>query len=161
MATKFRQITKFPKVNYGNYSKRIIIPPLGKPPAHFDLARKGVTDIAWGIHGYTLDRFPLEYCSMLPFYSNSAKAASVALWRTYEKYFAKFKAYTDVKLLGLDVHGPAMIFTTKKKIRSVADMKNIKKSGLATASFQKLVRIWVWSRFSHPPPRLMRFFPKA
>jgi TRAP-type C4-dicarboxylate transport system substrate-binding protein len=103
-----------------------IIPPLGKPPAHFDLARKGVTDIAWGVHGYTIDRFPLEYGSMLPFYSNSAKAASVALWRTYEKYFAKFKAYADVKLLGLDVHGPAMIFTTKKKIRSVADMKNLK-----------------------------------
>ena len=126
MATKFRQITKLSEVNYGNYSKRIIIPPLGKPPAHFDLARKGVTDIAWGVHGYTIDRFPLEYGSMLPFYSNSAKAASVALWRTYEKYFAKFKAYADVKLLGLDVHGPAMIFTTKKKIRSVADMKNLK-----------------------------------
>ncbi len=56
MATKFRQITKFPKVNYGNYSKRIIIPPLGKPPAHLE---NGWVERAnkLGVNG----RVPLNY----------------------------------------------------------------------------------------------------
>jgi TRAP-type C4-dicarboxylate transport system substrate-binding protein len=106
--------------------KVLLTPPLGKPPAHYDLVKSGVTDIAWGVHGYNIDRFPLEYGLMLPFYAKTATASSIAMWRTNEKFFAKANEYAGVKLLGLDVHGPAMVFTTKARIRSVADMKNLK-----------------------------------
>ncbi|MBT3917404.1 MAG: TRAP transporter substrate-binding protein [Rhodospirillaceae bacterium] len=103
-----------------------LTPPLGKPPAHYDLVKSGVADIAWGVHGYNIDRFTLEYGMMLPFYAKTATASSIAFWRTNEKFFAKAKEYAGVKLMGLDVHGPAMVFTTKKRIRTLADMKNLK-----------------------------------
>lgn len=103
-----------------------LTPPLGKPPAHFDLVKSGAADIAWGVHGYTIDRFQLEYGIMLPFYAKSATAASVAFWRTHKKFFAQAKEHAGVKLLGLDAHGPAMVFTTKQRIRSLGDMKNLK-----------------------------------
>lgn len=106
--------------------KVILVPPLGKPDSHFDLVKSGIADVAWGVHGYTIDRFPLEYGMMLPFYAENATSASIAFWRTHQKFFAPANEYDGVKLLGVDVHGPAQIFTTNQQIRSLADMKNLK-----------------------------------
>lgn len=106
--------------------KVVLLPPLGKPDSHFDLVKSGVADIAWSVHGYTIDRFPLEYGIMLPFLADNSAAASVAFWRTHEKFFSSANEYDGVKLLGLDVHGPAQMFTTSRQIRSLEDMKNLK-----------------------------------
>lgn len=103
-----------------------IIPPLGKPPAHYDLVKNGVTDVAFAVHSYTADRFPLTYGAELPFYANTSKAASVAYWRMHERFFAPAREHGEVKLVGLWVHGPAMIFTVSKPIHSVADLRNLK-----------------------------------
>src|SRR5690606_39911030 len=77
--------------------KLVLLPPLGKPDSHFDLVKSGVAGIAWSVHGYTIDPFPLEYGIMLPFLADNSAAASVAFWRTHEKFFFSANEYDSVK----------------------------------------------------------------
>ena len=97
---------------------------LGKPPHQYDGAKKGITDIAFGLQSYTAGRFPLTSAMRLPFLSKSGKQASKVLWNMYGKYL--YKEYPDTKLLWIFAHGPGQIFTTKKPIKTIADMKGMK-----------------------------------
>src|SRR5690606_19609007 len=63
------------------------LPALGRPPAHFDLVRNGVADMALSVQAYTADRFPSAYGMTLPGYADDATSAAVAYWRTHQKYF--------------------------------------------------------------------------
>ena len=99
---------------------------LGAPQAHFDLVRTGVADMAYSIHAYNADRFPLIMGVELPFIAPDSRAASVAAWRTYEKFFADANEYRGVKLISLWTTGPANIFTGEKKIESIGDVAGLK-----------------------------------
>ena len=69
---------------------------LGKAKDQYEMAAKGICDIALTRPAYTPGRFQLGSVFWLPFMVTSAEATSVALCKTYEKYFtAEFK---DVKL---------------------------------------------------------------
>jgi TRAP-type C4-dicarboxylate transport system substrate-binding protein len=102
------------------------VPALGAPPAHFDLVRNGVADVALIGPSYTPARFSLTRAAELPFLSDSSKASSLALSRAQEKFFAKANEFQGVKLAGIWTHGPAHIFSIKAPINSVADMKGLK-----------------------------------
>ena len=102
------------------------VSPLGKPPAHFDLVKNGVADLAFAIHSYTADRFVLAVGAELPFYAASSRASSVAYWRMYEKFFAAANEHRGVHLIGLFTHGPAHIFTREQAINRIDDMANLK-----------------------------------
>ncbi len=41
--------------------------PLSKPPGAYDLARKGIRDLAWGVAGYTPGRMPMVRGIEVPF----------------------------------------------------------------------------------------------
>lgn len=97
---------------------------LGKPPQQYDNATKGITDIAFGLQSYTPGRFPLTSCLRLPFMVSSAKQGSEVLWKVYEKYLQN--EYKNVKVLWLFMHGPGQIFTTKKQIKTLEDLKGLK-----------------------------------
>lgn len=97
---------------------------LGKPPEHYDMAAKGIADLSFPILAYSPGRFRLSSVFELPFMFTTAEQTSAALWKVYEKYLKK--EYKDVKVLWLFQHGPAHIFTTKKQIKSLADMKGLK-----------------------------------
>ena len=84
-----------------------VISPLGNPPSHIDLVQNGVADAGFIVHGYTPDRFKLTEGAELPFLSNDSRSASIAYWKTYEKFFADAGEYDGVELMGLWVHGPA------------------------------------------------------
>ncbi len=99
---------------------------LGGPPAHFDLVKEGVADVAMSVNSYTADRFVLSEGVELPFLAPDARTADVAYWRTYKKFFEPADEYKGVKLLGVWVHGPAHIFTRSKEIKSVADLAGLK-----------------------------------
>jgi TRAP-type C4-dicarboxylate transport system substrate-binding protein len=99
---------------------------LGAPPAHFDLVRNGVADVALIGPSYTPARFTLTRAAELPFLSDTSKASSLALSRAQEKFFAKADEFQGVKLAGIWTHGPAHIFSIKAPINSVADLKGMK-----------------------------------
>jgi len=103
-----------------------VVPPLGTPQAHYDLVRNGVADVTNITTAYTANRFVLLKGLEMPFMSDQNSAMSIAAWRTYEKFFAKANEFEGVKLGGLFIVGPYQVYTTKKEIRSIDDLKGQK-----------------------------------
>jgi TRAP-type C4-dicarboxylate transport system substrate-binding protein len=99
---------------------------LGAPPAHFDLVKNGVADIAMPVHDYTPNRFTLTKLFELPFVSVNSLAPSLAAWHTQQKFFEKANEHAGVKLLALWTHGPANIYMVGKPVAKLADVKNAK-----------------------------------
>jgi TRAP-type C4-dicarboxylate transport system substrate-binding protein len=102
---------------------------LSAPPQQMEGVTKGVMDGAYQFHGF-LNNVKLTQIAHLPFVNTTAKGGSVALWRTYEKYFAKADEFKDVQLIGLFIGLPGPIYTMKGPITSAADMKGMKMFGL-------------------------------
>ena len=99
---------------------------LGAPPAHFDLVKNGVADVAMPVHDYTPNRFTLTKLFELPFISDNSIAPSLAAWHTQQKFFAKANEHAGVHLLALWAHGPANIYMVNKPVTKLADVKNAK-----------------------------------
>lgn len=97
---------------------------LGKTTDQYEMAAKGICDIALTIPAYTPGRFQLASVFMLPFMVTTAEATSVAYWKTYEKYFVD--EFKDVKVLWHYVHAPGQIFTRKKQFKTLSDLKGMK-----------------------------------
>ncbi|MDP7233706.1 MAG: TRAP transporter substrate-binding protein [Alphaproteobacteria bacterium] len=114
------------RVTDGRVRIEMLKTPLGKPPAHYDIARDGLADITIGVHGYTPGRFILTQIAELPFLSDSAEALSVAYWRVHERYLAPHGEHRGVHLLALWTHGPGHIFNAKRDILTVADLDGLK-----------------------------------
>jgi TRAP-type C4-dicarboxylate transport system substrate-binding protein len=96
----------------------------GTPAQLYDQARDGVADVVWTLPGYTAGRFPSMEVFELPFMMTNAEATSRAAWDYYEAH-AK-EEFKDVKILAVHVHGPGNIFTAKKQIKTLADIKGLK-----------------------------------
>ena len=96
----------------------------GTAPQLYDQARDGVADVVWTLPGYSAGRFPKMEVFELPFMMTNAEATSRAAWDYYEAH-AK-EEFKDVKILAMHVHGPGNIFTSKKQIKTLADIKGLK-----------------------------------
>jgi len=99
---------------------------LGKPGQAYGMVEKNIADIGWDIADYTPGRFPLATVIELPFMVKTAEKASVALWKTYEKFPEFQKEFADTKLLMLSAHAPGFFATVKKPIESLEDLKGLK-----------------------------------
>ena len=96
----------------------------GTPPQLYDQAKDGVADVIWTVAGYSANRFPRIEVFELPFMMTNAEATSRAAWDYYETY-AKDE-FPDTRILAVHVHGPGNIYTTKKKIEKLADIRGLK-----------------------------------
>jgi TRAP-type C4-dicarboxylate transport system substrate-binding protein len=107
---------------------RIDMPPssLAAPPQQLDGVAKGVFDMAYQFHGFLAPKVKLTQVAMLPGVNTSARGSSIALWRTYERFFRQADEFRDVHLLGLFVFQPATIFGMKTAIDSLASLKGTK-----------------------------------
>lgn len=99
---------------------------LGKTPAHYSLAEKGIADIIYTLHDYTPGRFPMTTVFELPFMIPSAEKTSVAMWKVFAQFPEFRKEYSKVKVLALFVHPGGHFNTTKTPIKSLADFKGMK-----------------------------------
>lgn len=99
---------------------------LGAPARQFELAQTGIADVTAGNQSYTAERFLTSRVAEMPFLGDSAEALSVAFWRTHMRHFAKADEYKGTKLLTLFNNGAYQIFTAKKPINSIADLRNMK-----------------------------------
>ncbi|MBN8290998.1 TRAP transporter substrate-binding protein [Rhodobacter sp. NTK016B] len=102
-----------------------ILPALGAPGAHFDMVRNGVADIAFGVHGYTPERFKLTEMVELPFTSENAQVNSIANWRTYQQFFMDANEHEGTHLLGLWVPGSYQLFT-RAGVETVEDLDGLR-----------------------------------
>ncbi|WP_150522509.1 TRAP transporter substrate-binding protein [Roseibium sediminis] len=114
------------KATGGNVKVKILPKPLGKPPAHFDIAKDGLADVSYGVHGYQPGRFVMTKAVEMPLLGDNATATSVAYWRIHEKHLAQFDEHKGVKLLGLFTHGPGHIFNSVRPIEKLADLDGLK-----------------------------------
>lgn len=99
----------------------------GAPTNLYDQARDGVADIIWTLSGYTAGRFARSEVFELPFMMNNAEATSKAFWEYTQTLAAE--EYKDTHLLAAHVHGPGVIHTQDRAIRTVADLRGLKLRG--------------------------------
>lgn len=114
---------------------------LGKPPQQYDSAATGVTDIAFGLHGYTAGKFPLTSVMELPNLVTSASSGSQVLWELYEKFPEIAAEHPGVKVLGLWTHDTGQVMTTEKPIHILDDFKGLTIRA-PTSSHVKMVEAW-------------------
>jgi TRAP-type transport system periplasmic protein len=96
----------------------------GTPVQLYDQARDGVVDIIWTLPGNTAGRFPRVEVFELPFIMSNAEATSKAYWEYVQTMAAD--EFKDVQVIALQVHGPGVIHTAEKPVKSVADLKGLK-----------------------------------
>ena len=110
----------------GRVAVQILDAPLGPPPAHFDLVASGAADLGFSAHSYTPGRFALTEIAELPFLTPSSEANSVALWNVWSQMLADKGEHAGVKVLGLFGHGPGHLFTTKRAVSPLDQLKGAK-----------------------------------
>ena len=87
----------------------------------------GIFDVAFSINPFIKSKAPLLEVSSLPWLVEDAEAASVAFWRTYQKYFASKKQFPDVQLLSVfNFTGGQLYSLTETPINSMAELKQRK-----------------------------------
>lgn len=117
---------KVEEATEGRVKIRTLPKPIGSPPQHFELARRGVADITWGNLTYEPDRFTSIWFAELPLGGTDAEASSVALWQAYEKHLKDQPPYNEVKMLGLGLLGGGIINHGSKDIVELEDLSNQK-----------------------------------
>lgn len=96
----------------------------GTPVQLYDQAKDGVVDIVWTLPGNTAGRFPRVEVFDLPFMMTNAEATSKAYWEYVQTLAAD--EFKDVQVIALQVHGPGVIHTVDKPVKSIADLKGLK-----------------------------------
>ncbi len=114
------------KVTEGRVKMRLLPKPAANAVNHLDAVAEGLADVAFISHSYTPARFPMTRIGVLPFAGDSAEVASVALWRTYDKHFAKLNEHKGVKLITIYTHGAGVFWNAKRPIRTVEDFAGLK-----------------------------------
>jgi TRAP-type C4-dicarboxylate transport system substrate-binding protein len=106
------QITVFPSAS------------LCKPTQQYECARAGIADIAWGVPGWTPNRFPMTSVIELPFMHRTAATGSQMLADLWERYVSR--EYDDIHVLAMNVHPAGHIHTSTRLIRTLEDFKGMK-----------------------------------
>lgn len=110
---------------------------LGAPPRNMQLAVDGISDVAWGLHGYTPGTYPLSEMVELPFLTKNVEANSVAYWRVFKAMFEKTGMHpATVHTLAVHVHPAGQIYANKKVIRSLDDFKGLRLRATNTVSME-------------------------
>ncbi len=117
------------RVTEGRVTVEYAAAPLAPPPAQFELVRDGVVDMALSVHGFTPGRFILPSVAELPFLSYDSRPLSVALYRTYEKFFAKADEHKGIVVLSMWATKPGHPWSTSKALTSIDDFKGLKIAG--------------------------------
>ncbi|MGH8675262.1 MAG: TRAP transporter substrate-binding protein DctP [Burkholderiales bacterium] len=100
---------------------------LAPPPQQMNAVQSGIFDIGVVANIFIKNKAPLIEFSTLPWLILDAEAASVGLWRTYEKSLAGKKQFTDVQLLSLFHFGAGHVYsTTDTPINSIEELKKRK-----------------------------------
>jgi TRAP-type transport system periplasmic protein len=100
---------------------------LAKAADNWKAVKSGVADICWCDHGQWTDMTPLAEVIILPMIPiTSAEKGSEVLQKLYEKFPSIQREFDDVKVLFLFTTDPVTLYTTKKQIKTMEDMKGLK-----------------------------------
>lgn len=107
---------------------KIVMPAASMAPLsrQWEMVTSGIADIAETPSEYIKERVKLPLLAEIPFIAPNGVAASVAIWRTYEKYFAAANEYKGVKLLGFWTTGGNDLQTLKRPVVKIDDFQGLK-----------------------------------
>ena len=102
----------------------------------YDGVVEGLSDIGFSVLAYSKGRFPVLAAVDLPLgYTSGLEATKVAN-AVYNRFTPK--SFNDTEVMYFHAHGPGLIFTSKKPVRTIADMKGLKLR--ATGNSAKVVK---------------------
>lgn len=130
----------------------------GTPPQLVDQVRDGVADIIWALPGYNSGRFPLISAFEQPFMSRSAEASSQAMWSFIQKHGQK--EFAGMHLLATHVTDGALVHTTKKPIKKMADFRGMKIRA-ANRTSTKLIALLGGTPVAMPVPQIPEALSKG
>jgi TRAP-type C4-dicarboxylate transport system substrate-binding protein len=114
------------KVTEGRVKVEILPKVVGSAASQFDVTRDGLADMAWVTAGFTPNRFPSTEFAELPLLSSDAKVHAPVFDRMYRKHLKPLNEFAGVEVLTIFPITPSQIFTRKKPVSDLADMKGLK-----------------------------------
>lgn len=99
---------------------------LAPPPGQLDLVSKGIADVAIQFSGLVPNRLPLTLIGEQFGPITTARAMSIALWRTHVKYFQLAAEYKGLHLVALLAFPGQRLYTVKEPITSIEQLKRSK-----------------------------------
>ena len=105
---------------------------LTKAKQCYDGVVEGLSDIGFSVLAYTRGRFPVMSAVDLPMGYASGQVATRVANDTLNKF--KPAEFNDVKVMYLHAHGPGLVNTGKKAVRTLADMKGLKFRATGTSA---------------------------
>jgi TRAP-type C4-dicarboxylate transport system substrate-binding protein len=107
---------------------KIVMPAASMAPLsrQWEVVTSGIADIAETPSEYLKERVKLPVLAEIPFLAPNGVAASVAIWRTYEKYFASVNEYKGVHLIGFWTTGGNNLQTLKRPVTKIEDFQGLK-----------------------------------
>jgi TRAP-type transport system periplasmic protein len=92
----------------------------------WDMVQSGVADVAMSPDDFIRQRVKLPFLAEIPFLAPNSVAATIAIWRTQQKFFAPANEYKGMKLLGIWVNGGNTLMTVPRKVTKLADFRGLK-----------------------------------
>ena len=114
------------KETNGEVKIDILASALGKPAAHFDMARDGIADITLSVPGYTPGRYLLTMVGSLPNVGNNAESVAGAMWRMLDQFPQVKKEFDGVVPLALFSTTGLQFWTSKRHIQKFGDFSGLK-----------------------------------
>ena len=132
---------------------------MGPTPRYYDMARTGVVDIAWFLHGAIPGRFPLTELINLPYLVGSAEIGTKVL------NDPAIRAYLDpehegVKVLYLLTHQPGNLHTREKAVRAPSDLEGMRVR-FAAATIREYLAALGATPVGVPPPEIAEALQKG
>ncbi|MCJ2164819.1 MULTISPECIES: TRAP transporter substrate-binding protein [unclassified Pseudodesulfovibrio] len=130
---------------------------LTKAKQCYDGVVEGISDIGHSALAYSRGRFPVMAAVDLPMgYKNGVQATRVA-----NEVYAKFMPaeFNDVKPLYFHAHGPGLLFTTDKPVKTLADLKGLKIR--STGNSAKLIQALGGTPVAQPMPSAYQSLQKG
>lgn len=113
------------KASGGSVKINLMKAPLAKAPGQYDLVKKGIADIAFGVAAFTPKRFQLFRGIEVPFTVNNATSGSAGMWDWYMRTGQADKEFHDAKLIGAFTPAP-FLYHSRKPINGLGDLKGLK-----------------------------------
>ena len=105
---------------------------LTKAAQCYDGVVTGLSDIGFSVLAYTRGRFPVMAAVDLPLGYTSGKVATAVINDVYKKFMPK--ELMDTKVMYLHAHGPGLVHTKGKPVKTLEDMKGLKLRGHGTSA---------------------------
>lgn len=133
---------------------------LAPPARQWQIVTQGVADVVSVPRFSQRNRLKLMRIAELPFHSTNSEASSIALSRTFKKYFSKSTEFNGVKLLALVVLPGRHYINGKRPIKTMEDFAGLKLWATA-GPLSVAVKVTGATAVPAPFPKLFEFASKG